>query len=49
MQPLAVDVPGASCEMHFPPKYGADTRKVLAEAGFAAPDVDALAAAGVIA
>jgi crotonobetainyl-CoA:carnitine CoA-transferase CaiB-like acyl-CoA transferase len=49
MQPPAVDVPGASGELHFPPKYGSDTRRVLAEAGFAAPDVDALAAAGVIA
>jgi len=49
MQPPAVDVPGASVELHFPPKYGSDTRRVLAEAGFAAPDVDALAAAGVIA
>ena len=49
MQPAAVDVPGESGELHFPPKYGANTRRVLAEAGFAAPDVDALAAAGVIA
>ena len=49
MQPAAVDVPGESGELHFPPKYGADTRRVLAEVGFAAPDVDALAAAGVIA
>ena len=49
MQPPAVDVPGGAGELHFPPKYGSDTRRVLAEAGFAAPDVDALAAAGVIA
>lgn len=49
MQPPAVDVPGASGELHFPPKYGSDTRRVLTEAGFAAPDMDALAAAGVIA
>ena len=49
MQPPAVDVPGASDELPFPPKYGSDTRRVLAEAGFAAPDMDALAAAGVIA
>ena len=46
MQPMAVDVPGASGEMHFPPKYGADTRRVLAEAGYAALDVDALARQG---
>jgi crotonobetainyl-CoA:carnitine CoA-transferase CaiB-like acyl-CoA transferase len=49
MQPPAVDVPGASAEMRFPPKYGSDTRRVLAEAGYAAHDVDALTAAGVIA
>ena len=49
MQPPAVDVPGASAEMRFPPKYGSDTRRVLAEAGYAAHDVDALTVAGVIA
>ena len=49
MQPPAVDVPGASEELHFPPKYGSDTRRVLAEAGFAGSDMDALVAAGVIA
>ena len=49
MQPPAVDLPEGACELSFPPKYGADTRRVLAEAGFAGGDVDALAAAGVIA
>jgi crotonobetainyl-CoA:carnitine CoA-transferase CaiB-like acyl-CoA transferase len=49
MQPPAVDVPGAAVELHFPHKYGADTRNVLAEAGYAAADVAALAAAGVVA
>ncbi len=48
-QPMAVDVPGASIELKFAPKYGADTRRVLAEAGYAAGEIDALAAAGVIA
>jgi len=49
MQPLAVDVAGSRDELAFPPKYGADTRRVLGEAGFHSDDVDALAAAGVIA
>ncbi len=49
MQPLAVDVAGSRNELAFPPKYGADTRRVLGEAGFHSDDVDALAAAGVIA
>ena len=49
MQPPAVDVPGAAGELHFPHKYGADTRDVLAEAGYAAADVAALTAAGVVA
>ncbi len=49
MQPMAVDVAGSSSELHFPHKYGADTRKVLSEAGFGAPELDALYAAGVVA
>ena len=49
MQPMAVDVDGASTELAFPPKYGADTRRVLAEAGYLGADMDALAGAGVIA
>ncbi|MEW5891222.1 MAG: CoA transferase [Pseudomonadota bacterium] len=49
MQPMAVDVAGARTELPFPPKYGADTRRVLAEAGYGAEEVDALAGAGVIA
>ena len=49
MQPLAVDVAGSRNELAFAPKYGADTRRVLGEAGFHSDDVDALAAAGVIA
>jgi crotonobetainyl-CoA:carnitine CoA-transferase CaiB-like acyl-CoA transferase len=49
MQPPAVDVAGAFAELEFPHKYGADTRHVLAEAGYAATDIDALAETGVIA
>jgi crotonobetainyl-CoA:carnitine CoA-transferase CaiB-like acyl-CoA transferase len=49
MQPMAVDVEDARTELTFPPRYGADTRQVLAEAGYAGADIDALAASGVIA
>jgi crotonobetainyl-CoA:carnitine CoA-transferase CaiB-like acyl-CoA transferase len=49
MQPMAVDVPGVSTELTFPPKHGADTRRVLAEAGYGAAEIEALAAAGVAA
>jgi crotonobetainyl-CoA:carnitine CoA-transferase CaiB-like acyl-CoA transferase len=49
MQPMAVDVEGARTDLAFPPRYGADTRRVLAEAGYGAADIDALAGSGVIA
>ncbi len=49
MQPMAVDVPGVPTELPFPPKYGADTRRVLAEAGYGGAEIDALAGEGVIA
>jgi itaconate CoA-transferase len=49
MPPMAVDVPGARVELGFPPKYGQHTRQVLAEAGLAPGDIEALAAAGVVA
>ena len=49
MQPMAVDVEHACTELAFPPRYGADTRRVLAEAGYAGVDIDALAGSGVIA
>jgi crotonobetainyl-CoA:carnitine CoA-transferase CaiB-like acyl-CoA transferase len=49
MQPMAVEVPGTHAELPFPPRYGADTRKLLGEAGFAAEEVDSLASGGVIA
>jgi crotonobetainyl-CoA:carnitine CoA-transferase CaiB-like acyl-CoA transferase len=49
MQPLAVDVGGARTELPFPAKYGADTRPILTEVGCGADEIEALAAAGVIA
>jgi crotonobetainyl-CoA:carnitine CoA-transferase CaiB-like acyl-CoA transferase len=49
MQPLAVDREDARTALHFPHKYGEDTRAVMAEAGYAQAEVEALAAAGVIA
>jgi crotonobetainyl-CoA:carnitine CoA-transferase CaiB-like acyl-CoA transferase len=49
MPPMAVDVEDAHTELAFPPRYGADTRRVLAEAGYLGAEIDALAGAGVIA
>jgi itaconate CoA-transferase len=49
MQPMAVDAPGAVIELPFPPNYGGDTRRVLAEAGCTAGETEAMARAGVIA
>ena len=49
MQPMAVDTEDACNELAFPPRYGADTRQVLAQAGYAAAEMDALADSGVIA
>ncbi len=49
MQPMAVDVEGARTQLPFPPKYGADTRRVLAEAGYDAAQVDRFVADGVAA
>ena len=49
MQPLAVDRNDACSELSFPPKYGQDTRAVLAEAGYSAEDCAQLAQAGIIA
>ncbi len=48
MQPLAVDRPGAQRHFAFPPTYGADTRRLLAEAGCDALEIDAWARDGVI-
>ncbi len=49
MQPMAVDVEGASPELQFPPKYAADTQRVLAQAGYSQNEIAALAADGVVA
>lgn len=48
MQPTAVNIEGQSGDMAFPPKYGADTDRVLAEAGYGAEDLAALRAGGII-
>ena len=49
MQPMAVDGAGTRRELPFAPKYGSDTRRILAEAGYPAAEIDALAAIGAIA
>ncbi len=49
MQPMAVDVPGAREALPFAPKYGDDTRRVLAEAGFAAGEIETLGREGIVA
>ena len=49
MQPMAVDLDGAQRELGFAPRYGEHTRAVLAEAGLAGSEIDALAGAGVVA
>ncbi len=48
LQPAAVSVGDVRQELEFPHRYGADTRRVLAEAGCTAPQIEALADAGVI-
>lgn len=49
MQPMAVDVEGARTELPFPAKYGADTRRVLGEAGYDGGQIDHFLADGVAA
>jgi crotonobetainyl-CoA:carnitine CoA-transferase CaiB-like acyl-CoA transferase len=49
MQPMAVDVEGAACKLSFPPSYGGDTRRVLAQAGYSDSELEALAADGIVA
>jgi crotonobetainyl-CoA:carnitine CoA-transferase CaiB-like acyl-CoA transferase len=49
MQPMAVDLPGASRNLPFPPKYGADTRRILGEARVNASAIDTLMEEGVVA
>lgn len=48
MQPTAVQIEGQSGAMSFPPKYGAHTEAVLAEAGYGAEDLAAFRAGGII-
>lgn len=48
MQPMAVDIEGAATQMRFPPKYAADTHRVLAQAGYAEREIAAMAADGVV-
>lgn len=49
MQPQAVTLTDSLQELRFPPKYGADTRRILQEAGYTPDDVDALRSEGLIA
>jgi itaconate CoA-transferase len=48
MQPMPVDVEGAAGKLAFPPSYGADTRRVLAQAGYAQSEIEELAADGIV-
>jgi len=49
MQPMAVDVEGATAELRFAPKYGADTQRVLAQAGYTQSEIATMAADGIVA
>jgi crotonobetainyl-CoA:carnitine CoA-transferase CaiB-like acyl-CoA transferase len=49
MQPMAVDLAGARRELPFAPRFGSDTRRIMAEAGYAAAEIDTLAATGAVA
>jgi len=49
MQPMAVDVEGARTTLPFAPKYGADTLRVLGEAGYDAAQIERFVADGVAA
>ncbi|MCK0506551.1 CaiB/BaiF CoA transferase family protein [Aromatoleum anaerobium] len=49
MQPMAVDVAGASGELAFPAKYGQDTCAVLREAGYADEAIAQLRERGIVA
>ena len=48
MQPMASDMESSRTELSFPAKYGHHTGQVLAEAGLAEDEIEALAGAGVI-
>ncbi|GIK85485.1 MAG: CoA transferase [Betaproteobacteria bacterium] len=49
MQPPGTTLPGMRSDYPFPPKYGAHTRAVLAEAGYSAAEIAAFARDGVAA
>ena len=49
MQPMAVDIAHVGRELAFPPRYGQNTRSVLAEAGLGGDEVQALFDGGVVA
>ena len=49
MQPMAVDVGEAHRQLDFPPKYGADTHRVLMQAGFSQRDIAVMIAEGIVA
>jgi crotonobetainyl-CoA:carnitine CoA-transferase CaiB-like acyl-CoA transferase len=44
-----VDIAGAQTKLSFAPRYGADTRHVLAEAGYSEGEFEQLHGAGVVA
>ncbi|PCJ34402.1 MAG: CoA transferase [Alphaproteobacteria bacterium] len=48
MQPMAVDLAGGKNDLSFPPKYGAQTAKIMLEAGFTMDDCKGLEDSGVI-
>jgi crotonobetainyl-CoA:carnitine CoA-transferase CaiB-like acyl-CoA transferase len=48
MQPAGVSLPGMRSEYAFPPKYAAQTRPVLAEAGLSNDEIAALEREGVV-
>jgi crotonobetainyl-CoA:carnitine CoA-transferase CaiB-like acyl-CoA transferase len=47
MQPMAVDLEGASTEFRFSPKYGEQTDAILEEAGYSEDERGALREAGI--
>ncbi len=48
MQPMAVDLAGGKNDLSFPPQYGAQTAKIMLEAGFTMDDCKGLEDSGVI-
>ena len=49
MQPKAIDVEGMGVDVRFPPKYGADTSRVLVQAGYAPIEIEVFAKEGIVA